>query len=239
MSTYVLVHGAWHGAWCWERVIPLLERQGHHVITFDLPGHGAEPTPTTAVTLQSYVDRVCAVLDQQAEPVILVGHSMGGIVISQSAEARPHTIQTLVYLTGFLPTSGQSLFDIASTDAEALVLPNAVESPDHQALTIPAAALGDVFFNDCSDADVAWAARQLVPQAIQPFVTPLQLTDANFGQVDRVYITCLQDHAISPATQRRMYEDTPCRLVIPLDTSHSAFLSNPEALATVLGGIAA
>ena len=89
MATYVLVHGAWHGAWCWFKVIPLLEKRGHKVVALDLPSHGRDKTPTSSVTLQSYADRVCQTLDECSEPVVLVGHSMGGVVITQAAEQRP------------------------------------------------------------------------------------------------------------------------------------------------------
>jgi pimeloyl-ACP methyl ester carboxylesterase len=79
MSTYVLIHGAWHGAWCWGKVVPLLQEKGHRVYTIDLPSHGADQTPVAQVSLKAYTDRVCEVLDGLDEPAILVGHSMGGI----------------------------------------------------------------------------------------------------------------------------------------------------------------
>ncbi len=92
MSTYVLVHGAWHGSWCWEKVVPLLEQAGHQVEALDLPGHGQDKTPIREITLAAYTNRVCETLDAQAEPVILVGHSLGGMVITQAAEERPAKI---------------------------------------------------------------------------------------------------------------------------------------------------
>ena len=120
MSTYVLVHGAWHGSWCWEKVVPLLKQAGHQVEPLDLPGHGQDKTPICEITLAAYTKRVCETLDAQAEPVILVGHSMGGIVITQIAEERPEKIQRLVYLTARLLQNGQSLFQIAQTDSDSL-----------------------------------------------------------------------------------------------------------------------
>ena len=86
MSTYVLIHGAWHGAWCWDKLAPLLQDQGHTVIAPDMPAHGQDLMPISEVTLQSYANRVCEVVNQQTEPVILVGHSLGGISITQAAE---------------------------------------------------------------------------------------------------------------------------------------------------------
>src|SRR5258708_26771291 len=105
MSTYLLIHGAWHGAWCWRNVIPQLTWTGHTVIAPDLPGHGDDLTPLACVTLESYVQAVTNLLDALPleEQVILVGHSFGGIVISQVAEERPERIQCLVYLSALLP----------------------------------------------------------------------------------------------------------------------------------------
>ncbi len=102
MSTFVLVHGGWSGGWTWEKVVPLLEEAGHQVEAPDLPGHGDDRTPIPQVSLQGYADRICRVLDAQPEPVVLVGHSSGGLVISQAAEQRPDKVKMLVYLAAFL-----------------------------------------------------------------------------------------------------------------------------------------
>ncbi len=114
MSTFVLIHGAAHGGWCWYKVVPLLEKHGHTVLAPDLPGHGKDKTPVADVTLQLYVDSVCKLLDAQREPVILVGHSMGGGIITQVAEERPERIKWLVYLAAALPRNGQSMFERVS-----------------------------------------------------------------------------------------------------------------------------
>lgn len=230
MSTCVLIHGAWHGGWCWEKVLPLLEKEGHKAVAPDLPTHGRDRTPIREISLQTYVDRVCDVLDAQPEPVILVGHSMGGIVITQTAEYRPDKIKTLVYLCAFLPRNGETLLQLAQQDMEALVLPNLIMAEDQTYATVREEALKEVFYGDCSDEDVTRAKSLLVPQAMAPFATPITTTEENFGQIPRVYIECLRDRAISPSLQKKMYTALPCQRVISMDTSHSPFFSAPEEL---------
>lgn len=230
MSTFVLVHGAWHGSWCWDKIIPLLRKEGHKVEAPDLPGHGRDKTPIPEISLQAYTDHVCQILDAQPEPVILVGHSMGGVVITQAAEYRPEKIKILVFLTAFLPQNGESLLQLAGGDTEALVLPNLIMAEDQSYATVRDESIKEAFYGDCSDEDVKRAKSLLVPQAAAPFATPVNTSKERFGSVRRVYISCLRDKAISPALQEKMYKALPCEKVISMDTSHSPFFSAPEGL---------
>jgi pimeloyl-ACP methyl ester carboxylesterase len=229
MSQYILIHGAWHGAWCWERVVPLLEQQGHQVQTPDLSASGPDKTPLGEVTLASDTQRVCTLIDAQAEPVILVGHSSGGVIISQVAEERPDKVKRLVYLTAFLAQNGETVFGMAEKDHESLVPPYL--QPDQQSVTFKEGTpFKDILYGDCSDADVAYVTSRLVPQAISIFSTPVSITPERFGRVPRAYISCLQDHAVTPSSQKRMYTATPCQTVLSLNTSHSPFFSAPQDL---------
>jgi pimeloyl-ACP methyl ester carboxylesterase len=99
---FVLVHGQWHGSWCWNKVVPLLTAQGHRVTAIDLPGRGGDPKELAKLTPADYVSAVTRVLDASPEPVVLVGHSLGGGTVSLAGEARPEKIKRLVYLTAFL-----------------------------------------------------------------------------------------------------------------------------------------
>ena len=101
MSTFVLIHGAWHGGWCWYKVTHRLQEKGHHVIAPDLHGLGIDKTPMANVSLNGWVEQVSQILDEQSEPVILVGHSRAGIVISQVAEERPEKVRNLIWLIYF------------------------------------------------------------------------------------------------------------------------------------------
>ena len=238
MSIYVLIHGAWHGGWCWNKVVPLLEQAGHKVLAPDLPGHGDDKTSPSEILLESYVEHVCQVLEAQSEPVYLVGHSMGGIVISQVAEYQPDKINTLVYLTAFLLQNGESLSQVAQEDTESILVPPFIIFQEAQGTcTVREDAIKDIFYGDCTDTDVAQAKSLLRPQSLAPFATPINITGEKFNQLPRVYIECLRDKAISPSLQKRMYTALPCQQVISMDTGHSPFFSAPEKLVGHLTGL--
>ncbi|HEY8692469.1 MAG TPA: alpha/beta fold hydrolase [Chloroflexota bacterium] len=240
MAAFVLIHGAWHGGWCWDKVAALLRDAGHTVVTADLPGHGSDTTPLDQIGLDSYVDRAGAVLDAQAEPVILAGHSMGGLVITQSSELRPAKVKALVYVTAFIPRDGESLSQLSLTDQESMLNQHRVIDKERGVMWVRPEAHREVFYHDCSDEDVARAAALLVPAvAIKPNVTPVHTTAEVLGRIPKYYVECLQDRAIRPHTQRLMYQNTPCQRVFTLDASHSPFFSVPEELARCLLAIRA
>jgi pimeloyl-ACP methyl ester carboxylesterase len=231
MTTFVLIHGGCHGAWCWYKVIPALEKLGHTVIAPDLPSHGRDKTLASAVTLQTYVDVVCHILDAQPEPVVLVGHSMGGGIITQTAEYRPDKIKTLVYLTALLPADGESMGHVLRRNKESILTSNFVPTADNSATSVRDEVIVEGFYGDCSAEDITLARLLLTPQATAPLKTPLQTSAANFGRIPRVFIECLQDRAHTLAFQRSAYTTFPGQQVISMDTSHSPFFSAPEELA--------
>ena len=108
-KTYILIPGAFHGAWSWYKVITRLEKAGQSVIAQDLPGTGMSKAPVGEASLEGWAQFICQIIDQQPEPVILVGHSRGGVVISQAAEYRPDQVEALVYVGGTLLYPGDSV----------------------------------------------------------------------------------------------------------------------------------
>lgn len=236
---FVLVHGAWHGAWCWNRLIPELQTLGHEAVTPDLPGLGDDPTPAGSVVLEDYANRIAQVLDAQPEPSILVGHSMGGMAISAAAELRPARIRRLVYLCAFLPRDGESLLMLEELNADPRVPPNITPDKDNCTAMINLDAVEELFYRDCSAQDVAFAKSQLRPQSFLPLKAPVKLTERNFGRVPRSYIECTADRALVIDFQRLMQRRSGCEGVVTLDTGHSPFLSAPQALAQALSKLAA
>lgn len=227
MSIYILVHGAFHGGWCWNKVVPYLEEQGHQVETPDLPGDA----PNAEISLQAYVDHICGVIDKYSDPVILVGHSMGGIVISQVGECRAEKIQTLVYLSACLIRRGETVIEHAEQDSEALFLQGVDFAQDQTSVTLKEDRLEEVLYADCAEEDISYARSRLRAQAAAPLATPVNITEESFGRIPRIYISCLQDKAISPMAQKKMYQALPCKKIVFMDTSHSPFFSAPQALA--------
>lgn len=242
MSTYVLIHGAWHGAWCWYRIIPPLQRAGHRVLALDLPGFGRDKTPVNEIRADTWSDYVCGVLETLGEPVILVGHSRGGVIISQVAERMPGKVSKLVYVTAFLLENGRSMEDAIMNPAnsEASVNTRVMEiHGEGVCATLPDSAIVDAFYHRCPEEDVALARTLLQPEALALISEPLQVSELNFGQVPRAYIHCLQDHAITLPLQKQFVERMPCDQVMAIDTDHSPFFSAPLELAEQLLSLSA
>jgi len=231
---FILVHGAWHGAWCWEQVEHHLGDLGAASVAVDLPGRSGDLQSVAELTLSSYVDRVVAAIDASAEPVVLVGHSLGGLVISQTAERIPEKISSLVYLCAVLLQDGQSAIDASVNDPASQLTANISFDEGAAASSVARSAVRDLFYGDCTVEASERATRLLVPEPVGPASTPVHVTAERWGSVPRSYIVCTQDRAISPAQQRAMIASVGVDRVIEMDSGHSPFISQPERLATLL-----
>jgi pimeloyl-ACP methyl ester carboxylesterase len=179
------------------------------------------------------VDQVRELVEAQAEPVVLVGHSSSGMTVSAVAELAPHRVRLLGYISAFLLPNGILPPDIAGEDKDSILRDHLVVDDERQTITVFEPE--KVFFADCGPADTAWAASLLIAEPSSPPAGPaVELTDDNFGRVPRVYVECLDDRALSPSVQRRMYTLTPCEKVYSLPSGHSPFLSMPDRLAACL-----
>ena len=274
---YVLVHGGWHGAWAFGKVAPLLALEGHHVLAEDLPGHGlraqfprsyrhrpldmgkfaAEPSPVSGLTLADYADQVEVAVRLLAErmpghQVILVGHSMAGLVLHRVGEAIPQLISRLVYLSAWMTAGGRSFWryaaapEMAATKINSIVIGDPTSTgalrvdfrsadPAYRALVKSALAA------DVDDDDWEAAANLLTPDApAAPTAEPVALTASRWGAIPRTYISCTADQALPLAAQRRfiaeadeLTPDNPTD-VREVAASHSPFISRPQELASIL-----
>lgn len=237
MAHFLLVAGAFHGAWCWELVTPLLEAKGHRARTVELPGMGADKTPFAETSFTNWAWTVADAAAACAERPILVGHSRGGVVISQAAELAPEAIRMSVYLAALLVGDGRSGLDPQrrnGVDVEALVQPTTADGLGLDATPELLAAA----YADAPGALVARAAAQVTPEPVFALTTPLALTAQRYGTVPRGYIECLRDLVVPLDTQRAMQAAQPCRLVRSIDTDHCPNYSAPGLLADALDDIA-
>ncbi len=232
--TFVLVHSAWLGSWAWEPVASILEKEGHKIIAPDLPAHGKDKTPPSEVTLDSYVKTVTDVLDSQPEPVILVGHSIGGIIISQAAENRPDKVRSLVYICAFLLPSGGSFMKATAGVKGSMVLDNLVMSDDQTSVMIKEEVMREAFAHDLPAEAFSSVRPRIVPEPTAPLGGTISVTEERWGRIPRYYVECTADNAIPPDVQRAMYTAIPVRKVFSMKTSHAPNFSAREELAGYL-----
>jgi pimeloyl-ACP methyl ester carboxylesterase len=227
MTTYALVHGAWHGAWCWERLAAELWRRGHRAVAVDLP------CGDSAAGCARYAEIVTTALADADENVVVVGHSLGGLTIPLVAAARP--VQRLIFLSALLPQPGRSLDDQVAEDP-SMICPGVGHGqyvhPDGSTSWDPERA-ASVLYPDCEPDLAHWAARHLRRQnwrATQE-ISPL----AEWPTVECQYILCADDLVVNTAWSRRAARGLLGRTVTELPGGHCPFLSRPAALADALG----
>ena len=231
MATFALAHGAWHGQWCWERLLPELEDRGHRAVTMDLP------SDDPAATFETYADVVAGHLAAVDGDVILVGHSMAGPTIPLVPERHP--VRRLVYLCAVAPNPGVT---VAQQLADEDIL-------SHAYMEIRGELLADGFtrwadpkkahqfmYADCDPADAEAAIRRLRPQAVAPYAVPCSLDE--FPDVPATYIACRDDRLVRREWSKWVAEDRLGAEFIDFPGGHSPFLSRPSELASVLDALA-
>jgi pimeloyl-ACP methyl ester carboxylesterase len=223
MTSFVLVHGGAHGAWCWDRVVPFLrsDRRVDAVVAVDLTGHGVRRNvkPLEAITLDDYVDDVVREIeDRDLRKVVLVGHSLAGITVPQVAARVPDRVQWLIYLSTSNPPAGQSINDLMKHPLSPIA-----RGIDFELM----------FCNDLDGETTAWLLSQLGPEPPGPLAQPVTPTVLP-ADLDSTYILLERDEALPPEYQREQARNAGVREVVPLDAGHSAFASRPRELADLL-----
>ena len=241
MASFVLIHGSWHGGWCFDELRKLLEAEGHEVSAPDLPGMGGTEDELAAVTLQGWADfavDLCRRATQQ--PVVLVGHSRGGLVISQAAETAPDAMAGLVYICAMMLPDGMSRADFKALEVKNPLYDEVIRpTPGGHGTVIVGEHPEEIFAQLSPPELVEPAMKRLVAEPHGPRSEKLRLTPERFGSLPRHYIKCLQDKTIPPSSQDKMQELVPGAVLSELDADHSPFLSRPRELAAVLLDVAA
>lgn len=229
-ATVVLVHGSWHGAWCWGPVVERLERLGIPVDAIDLPGHGDDPGPLT--DLHGHGDAVRAALDAIDGPVVLVGHSYGGAAITD-AGTHP-AVRHLVYISAFCLDANESVIGNDVPGGHGLDLEGAIRPAADGTLTIDPDVATAVFFADCDATTASAAVARLAPERADGFAQ--QPRSVAWRSRPSTYAVCTLDRALTPELQRHLA--ARCGATVEWPTSHSPFLSRPDLVADLLADLA-
>jgi pimeloyl-ACP methyl ester carboxylesterase len=230
----LLVHGAWHGAWCWEPVIAALGERDISALAIDLPGHGDDAG--SLGDLHGDADRVRKTLDALTEPVVLVGHSYGGVV---TTEAGNHgAVSHLVYVASFNLDEGESAMGAVLTESEAAALDHSdrpdvlahIHVADDGTSTVDDEGARLLFYNDCPDVVADWAVARLGPHRIETLSqSPHSVA---WRQRPSTYAVCADDNIVHPGLQRILARRATN--VVEWPTGHSPFLSRPDLVADLL-----
>jgi pimeloyl-ACP methyl ester carboxylesterase len=233
---FLFLHGSWHGAWCWHKVLPYFGVEGHEAVAIDLPGRGRAPARHAFVGMNEMVSAAAKALSDKEKTTVVV-HSRSGIVASMLAERHPGRIARTIYLASFMLPDGKRVLDYLP-DRESLL--NGKVDINRAALWdwLRPEAYRDALYADCAESDIDLARALLAREPLRPALTRLKLSDARYGSVPRAYIRLTQDHAVSLALQDRLLSETKVDRVESIAASHSAYFSQPGTLATVVMDLA-
>ncbi|MEO1668565.1 MAG: alpha/beta fold hydrolase [Chloroflexota bacterium] len=232
--TYVLVHGAFQDSSAWDLVVSEMEAAGATVVTASLAGRDGDETPLQEQTLETHVAAVSAVVEAQDGPVILVGHSLGGMIISQVAENMPERVETLIYVTAFLPLSGEYQGAISENDRFSQLNPNLVIDEESFTIGVNPEVFAEIFCPDCNEEQAEMVSSSQLDESLAAIPGTVELSDENFGSIRKVYIMAAQDFVLSAQLQAFMLSRVPVERVYALNTGHAPYITAPESLATLL-----
>jgi pimeloyl-ACP methyl ester carboxylesterase len=242
MATFVLVHGAWHGGWCWKKVVPLLRSGGHEVFTPTLTGLGERShLANPAVNLSTHTqDIINLLVYEDLERVVLVGHSYAGMVISAVAEQTPKRLARLIYLDAFVPEDGLALVDFTAPEAQQRAAMEQRVRAEGSGWALPSLRPGpwEPFLREYwginDEADLGWLLPRLDPHPFASMTEPVRLPRNAMATLPRAYLRCTlvpHPHFDLVAAEARQSPDWRYR---ELDTGHDAMVTAPHELAAAL-----
>lgn len=234
---FLLIHGSWHGAWCWYKVVSRLRANHHQAIAIDLPGRGRSSAKAPLVGLSRLVEHAAQHLSDD-EKTTVVAHSRYGVVASQLAEIAPSKIARTIYLASFMLPNNRSVADYFRADTDSKLQPFVDINRLGMWDWLRPEGYRDVLYHDCSDDDNQLAASLLCREPLRPAIGRLNLSDANYGSVPRGYIRLSEDRAVSVQLQDRLLSETVVDRVETINCGHSAYFCKPDELTHAIEKIA-
>ncbi len=231
MTRFLLLHGSWHGAWCWHKVLPRLRAAGHSALAIDLPGRGRRPGWGPTIGLGTMVQAALQFLPIDQKTTVVV-HSRNGIVASSLAEVAPERIARTIYLASFMLPNGRRVLDYLPDRASYLHDQVEVRRWSMSDRLRPE-AYREALYADCSEDDLDLARALLTPEPSRPALTRLRLSD-RYDSVPRAYLRLTEDRAVSLGLQDRLLGETTVERVEDLAAGHSAYFSRPDDLTRTL-----
>jgi len=230
MLNLVLIHGAWHGAWCWDKLVPYLNNIDK--INLIIPDYSQITSSINDSFIEAYVNGILKTIQTQkkSDKFVLVGHSLGGILITKLLQQLLN-IQQLIYIAGFIPEPGMSLSDCAQEDTAVDISPCFKFS--NNCIGLNPANAAEYFYNTCNKPDIEYALSKLTVQPIAAFNEKIVYDLDQLKRQKLIYLACQHDRAVSFAYQKQMQEKVSAKL-ITLGSCHSPFLSMPQSLAKIL-----
>ena len=233
MAHFLLIHGSWHGAWCWYKIAPRLRAHGHRVTAPDLPGRRHDRRLTQFINLSYIANNVSRYLPSDQKTTIVV-HSRYGVLASRLAEMFPERIARTIYLASYMLPTDRAAASYFRADKGSLLQPYVTISKTGLWDFLDPAIYRDALYHDCSDDDNMLGCSLLCHEPLRPAIAKNTLTDANYGQVPRAYIRLTEDRAVTPMLQDRVINESGVDRVEEIAASHSAYFSKPDELTDVI-----
>jgi pimeloyl-ACP methyl ester carboxylesterase len=234
-KTYVFVHGAMVDGTAWYKIVKPLESAGNKVIIINLPAHGKDDTKISGVTYNSYLKIITDSINAQNEKVILVGHSMAGLLIASIAEQMPEKIEKLVFVAAFIPQNGDNVFNLNGKDKLSQFGPNLVVADDKSNAKLKTEKIKEVFCSDCSAEDISLLTLSQKAEPLTPLAEQIVLTDKNYNSIPKYIIQTELDNAITFGFQKEMASTAKnVEKVTTIKSGHLPFISQPKKLIKIL-----
>ncbi len=229
---FVLIHGAWHGGWCWDGVIQALEKEGHTAEAPTMPGHDPGDD-RSGIELDSYVGKIVDVLNSQAGPVVLVGHSSAGFLLQSAAPKAPDKIEQLIFLNAFILPDGKCQFDLVPPEAAEGMTGAASASPDNCVPVIEDFVRDMLMAGESRELQDALISR-LVPQPLALFTTKVSTQEFSGLGIRKTVLFCKEDASLPPGAYLGMAQGLGEFDLIEVDGGHEALFTNPQIVANGL-----